>query len=156
MGTSSTQDYRRAAPVSRRQFGMTTGVAVFGAGLTGLALMDPPDQSLPTAERSVLMGDPANPISAFYIRPVNGTHPGVITWRKGDVMTEAERAEARDLSAKGYAVLVLDRHTGDALSAANDTHQAMWWLRHQPQVSKAAAIGTPEWALRRLTKLERV
>jgi len=156
MGTNSTQDYSRGQPVSRRQFGMTTSVAVLGTGLVGLALMDQPGKALTTVGQSVLLGDPANPISAFFVRPTTGTHPGVVSWRKGDVMTEAERAEARDLSAKGYAVLVLDRHTGDALSAANDTHQAMWWLRHQQQVSKKAGIGTPEWALLRLEPVRRV
>ena len=155
MGTSSSQNYRRGQPVSRRQFGVTTGATVLGAGVVGLALMDQP-KALATVGQSVMMGDPANPISAFYVRPTTGAHPGVISWRKGDVMTEAELAEARDLSAKGYAVLVLDRHTGDALSAANDTHQAMWWMRHQQQVSKKAAIGTLEWARQRLEPATRV
>lgn len=156
MGTKSTQDFSRGQPVSRRQFGMTTGVTVLGTGLVGLALMDQPAKSLPTVDRAVLMGDPANPISALYVRPTSGTHPGVISWRKGDVMTAAEIAEARDLSAKGYVVLVLDRHTGDELSAANDTHQAMWWLRHQQQVDRKAGIGTPEWARLRLEPAKRV
>lgn len=156
MGTSSSQDYRRGQPVSRRQFGVTTGATVLGAGVVGLALMDPPDQTLTTVGQNVMMGDPANPISAFFSRPTTGAHPGVISWSKGDVISEAERAEARDLSAKGYVVLVLDRHTGGELAAANDTHQAMWWLKHQKQVNGKAGIGTPEWALRRLEPVRRV
>lgn len=156
MGTSSSQDYRRGKPVSRRQFGATTSVAVLGTGLVGLALMDKPGKALTTVGQTVLMGDPASPIPAFYVRPTSGTHPGVLSWRSGDVMTEAERDEARELSAKGYAVLVLDRHSGDAPSVPNDVHQATWWLKHQQQVNRKAGIGTPEWALRRLEPITRV
>lgn len=153
MGTS---DYRRGRPVSRRQFGATTSVAVLGTGLVGLALMDQPGKALTTVGETVLMGDPANPIPAFFVRPTSGTHPGVLTWRSGDVMTEAERDEARELSAKGYAVLVLDRHSGDARSVPNDVHQATWWLKHQQQVNRQAGIGTPEWALLRLEPVRRI
>lgn len=153
MGTS---DYRRGKPVSRRQFGTTTTVAVLGTGLVGLALMDQTGKALTTVGETVLMGDPASPVAAFYVRPTSGAHPGVVSWRKGDVMTEAERDEARELSAKGYAVLVLDRQSGDARWVANDVHQATWWLKHQQSVNMKVGIGTPEWALRRLEPATRV
>jgi hypothetical protein len=155
MVTRSTPDYRSARPVSRRQFGMTTGAAVVGAGLVGMALMDQP-KALTTVGNPVQLGDPASPITAFFVRPTGGAYPGVLTWRSGDVMTEDERDEARELSEKGYAVLVLDRKGGSAQAAANDVHQATWWLKQQQQVDKLAGIGTPEWALLRLEPVKRV
>jgi len=79
MGTKSVQDFSKGQPVSRRQFGMTTNVAVLGTGLVGLALMEQPGKELTTTGQTVLVGDPASPISAFYVRPTTGTHPGVVT-----------------------------------------------------------------------------
>lgn len=156
MSYRATPGYRSGKPVSRRQFGTTTSVAVLGTGIVGLALLDKPRSSHTIVGETVSMGDPANPVTGFFVRPERGNYPGVMTWRSGEVMTEAERGEARDLSAKGYAVLVIDRHAGDARSATSDAHLANWWLRQQAQVNKAVGVGTPEWALARLEPAKRV
>jgi hypothetical protein len=155
MGYSSTSDSRLRRPVSRRQFGSTTTLAVLGTGVVGLALLDKPRSTYTTSGVNVSMGDPANPISAFFVRPVTGKHPAVVTWRSGQVMTEAERIEARELSEKGYAVLLIDHYAGDARSAVNDVHQATWWLKHQPEVNAKTGIGTLDWALLRLEPVTR-
>lgn len=149
-------DLRRGRPVSRRQFSLTTSVAVLGSGAVGLALLDKPRSEHTTVSQTVMMGDPSNPVPAFFVRPDKGKHPGVVTWRKGEVMTEEERAEARDLSAKGYAVLVIDHFSGDAKSAPYDAVLAMWWLKQQQQVNMKAGVGTPEWAIQRLEPRVRV
>lgn len=135
---------------------MTAGVAVLGTGLVGMALLDRPRTVLTTVSETVLMGNPANPIPAFYVRPVSGKHPGVVIWRTAEAMTDAERDKARDLSEKGYAVLVIDHHRGDAPSIPSDAYFATSWLGQQQQVNTKAGIGTPEWALRRLGPVIRV
>ncbi len=152
----STSSNRSGKPVSRRQFGMTTGVAVLGTGLVGMALLDRPRTTLTTVSEAVSMGNPSNPTPAFFVRPVSGKHPGVVFWRADEVMTEAERDKARQLSEKGYAVLVIDRHSGDARSAPSDTYFATAWLEQHQQVNRKIGIGTPEWALRRLEPVIRV
>lgn len=157
MNYNSRAESRLRKPVSRRQFGAaTTTVAMLGTGVVGLALLDKPGSTYATAGVDVQMGDPANPISAFFVRPLSGKHPGVVFWRSGQVMTDAERSEARELSEKGYAVLLIDHFAGDARVAANDVLQATWWLKHQPEVNAKKGIGTLDWALRRLEPATRV
>lgn len=156
MTDRSTPEFRRGRPVSRRQFSLTTSVAVLGSGAVGLALLDRPRSEHTTVSQTVMLGDPANPTRAFFVRPEKGMHPGVVSWRKGESMTEDERAKARDLSAKGYAVLVIDHGSGEAASASYDAVLATWWLRQQKQVNVLKGIGTPEWALARLEPRVRV
>ena len=156
MSNRENPGYRSGRPVSRRQFGATTSMAVLGTGIVGLALLDKPRGTHTIVGETVAMGDPTNPITGFYVRPESGKHPGVMTWHSGEVMTESERDEARDLSAKGYAVLVIDRHAGDARSVTGDAHLGNWWLRQQAQVNTAVGVGTPEWAISRLEPAKRV
>jgi hypothetical protein len=152
----SSPDPRRGRLVSRRQFSLTTGVAVLGSGAVGLALLDKPRAAHTTIGSTVLMGDPANPTPAYFVRPEKGRHPGVVFWRKGETMTEDERAEARDLSEKGYAVLVIDHSAGNGRTVPYDAVLATWWLKQQQQVNARAGIGTPEWAKARLEPRVRV
>lgn len=149
-------DLRRGRPVSRRQFSLTTSIAVLGSGAVGLALLDKPRASHAVVGQRVLIGDPANPTPAYFVRPEKGKHPAVVSWRKGETMTEDERAEARDLSEKGYAVLVIDHGSGDARSAPYDAVLATWWLKQQQQVNMREGVGTPEWAKARLERQIRV
>ncbi len=155
MANRSTSRRRTGTTVSRRQFGATAGIAVIGTGILGMALLDKPRGTLATVGQPVSMGDPANPTMGYFVRPQSGKHPGVVSWRSGDTMTEADRDEARELAAKGYAVLVIDRSSGDARSVPNDARVATWWLKHQ-QVNMKAGIGTPKWALNRLEPVRRV
>jgi hypothetical protein len=146
---------RSGTPVSRRQFGATAGIAVLGTGIFGMAMLDKPRSTFATVGQPVSMGDPANPTMGYFVRPQSGKHPGVVTWRSGDTMTDTDRDEARELAAKGYAVLVVDRSSGDARWIPNDTNVALWWLKHQP-VNLKVGIGTPKWALNRLKLARRV
>lgn len=156
MANRSTSRRRTGKPVSRRQFGATAGIAVLGTGIFGMAMLDKPRGSHATVGQPVAMGDPANPTMGYFVRPQSGKHPGVVTWRSGDTMTEADRDEARELSAKGYAVVVIDRSSGDAASAFGDTRNATWFLKNQQQVNTDIGIGTPKWAEWRLEPGRRV
>jgi hypothetical protein len=156
MANRSTSRRRAGQTVSRRQFGATAGIAVIGTGLVGMGLLDKPRGTFATIGQPVAMGDPANPTMGYFVRPQSGKHPGVVTWRSGEAMTEADRDAARELSAKGYAVVVIDRGSGDAASAFGDTRNATWFLKNQQQVNMDIGIGTPKWAEYRLEPVRRV
>lgn len=156
MGYRSKPAKRSGAPVSRRQFGAASGLAVVGTGLVGMALLNEPGKTLATFGEMVSMGNSANPTKAFFVRPESGKHPGVVSWRESETMTESEQDKARELAAKGYAVLVVDRHSGDAPAVQSDAFLATWWLKQQQQVNLKEGIGTPDWALRRLEPVRRV
>jgi hypothetical protein len=156
MANRSTSRRRTGNSVSRRQFGATAGIAVLGTGMLGMALLDKPRGTHATIGQPVAMGDPANPTMGYFVRPQSGKHPGVVTWRSGDAMTESDRDAARELSAKGYAVMVIDRSSGDAGAVFGDARNTLWFLKNEQQVNMDIGIGTPEWAERRLEPRGRV
>ena len=100
--------------LSRRQFGAVTGVAAVAAATPGVAQAANSAATADLVEKSVSVSRANGAVAGYFIQPAKGMHPAVISWRKDTALGEGSRNMARRLAKQGYAVLVLDRDSGDA------------------------------------------
>jgi carboxymethylenebutenolidase len=93
---------RRAADVSRRQFGaMSLG--------TGLAMMLPRlADAADVTESEVDIKTPDGTADAYFVHPSSGRHPGVLIWPDIFGLRPAFRQMGKRLAESGYAVLVIN------------------------------------------------
>ena len=134
---------------SRRQFGTVAGVAAVAAGTPGVAMAAGSANVAEVTERTVSLSTPTGSVSAYFVHPAKGEHPGVVAWRGETGINVASRNDARRLAKQGYSVLVLDRDSADAAPIESDALGAVAWMETQPNVDEKR-IGTPEWAKMRL------
>ncbi|QUL37585.1 dienelactone hydrolase family protein [Erythrobacter sp. JK5] len=146
MSDSENQQGGKAQSLSRRQFGAITGAAAVAAGTPGIAQAAGFTGPARFTEKTVSLATGNGPVGAYFIHPADGAHPAVLTWPGDTGLGEGSRATARRLAHKGYAVLVLDRESGDAEAVPGDAEAALKWLESQPQIDAERGIGTPDWA----------
>ncbi|QIG80392.1 dienelactone hydrolase family protein [Stakelama tenebrarum] len=123
------------------------------------------------AEAMVSLHTPDGMMDAFYVRPVGGEYPAVITWPDIAGLREAFKLMARRLAAQGHAVLVVNPYyrSGPAPQFADfaefladkgfetvtpwreqltadaimrDARAIVRWLDNQADVDTARGIGT--------------
>ncbi|MDJ0642406.1 MAG: hypothetical protein QNJ15_06295 [Erythrobacter sp.] len=149
MNEKAIQESGSDRALSRRQFGAVTGVAAVAAATPGVAHAAGSAGIADLVEKSVSVSRANGVVAGFFIQPAKGRHPAVISWRKGEALGQGSRNMARRLAKQGYAVLVLDRDSGNADAIEGDADAALKWLEAHPQVDEKR-IGTPEWAVHRL------
>lgn len=156
---------RRAADVSRRQFGalaMGTGVSMMVPALASAGDLTEADVEIKTADGVA---------DAYFVHPASGKHPAVLIWPDIFGLRPAFREMGRRLAGSGYAVLVInpfyrtrkaptapenpdfdDPATRDLLmgmagatnadTAATDAKAFIPWLDAQPAVDTKKKIAT--------------
>ncbi|MEM8724123.1 MAG: hypothetical protein AAGE86_01240 [Pseudomonadota bacterium] len=149
MSDKAIQESSANKALSRRQFGAITGAAAVAAGTPGIAHAASPAASAKLTERSVSVARANGTVGGYFIHPSKGANPAVLSWRDSGALGEGTRNAARRLAKQGYAVLVLDRDSGDASSIEGDADAAVKWLEAQPHIDEKR-IGTPEWAAQRI------
>ncbi|MEM7780732.1 MAG: dienelactone hydrolase family protein [Pseudomonadota bacterium] len=108
------KDVRRAR-LGRREFGVLAGGAALAAcapGSGGEGTEDAAD-TLGTSENAVSFATEAGTMDAFFVHPVEGSHPAIIIWPDIASIRESKRNIARRLAGQGYAVLVLNPYYRD-------------------------------------------
>jgi len=166
---------RRAAPfdwaVNRRQFTLAAMGALAACGSRPAG-----DGGRALAEERVRLVTPDGTMDAFYVHPVRGKHPAIVTWPDIGGLREAYRVMARRLAGQGYAVFVIDTYyreapaprfrdfaefaaqDGFARSApwrekltadaiARDARAAIAWLDRRREVDTGRGIGTHGYCL---------
>jgi carboxymethylenebutenolidase len=170
------QSWARDA-VSRRQFGVLAGAAAVaacaptdaGGREAGTAVLD-------VTENAVTFDTPDGTMDAFFVRPAQGAHTGIMFWPDIAGLREAKRNMARRLAGKGYSVLVLNpyyrdvageqfadfaafiqgggfqkvgpwRSKLDAEAIGRDAGAVVGWLDSQPSVDTARGIGTQGYCM---------
>lgn len=149
MSDKAIQENSVKKALSRRQFGAITGAAAVAAGTPGIAQAANSAASAKITERTVSVARANGTVGGYFIHPAKGANPAVLSWRDGGALGEGTRNAARRLAKQGYAVLVLDRDSGDAGAIEGDADAAVKWLEAQPHIDEKR-IGTPEWAAQRI------
>lgn len=92
--------------LNRRQF------TALGAGmaLLGCSKSVQGDGGSQVSERMVSITMPDGVADAFFVRPADGAHPGVVMWPDIAGLRESFKIMARTLAAEGYAVLVVNQY----------------------------------------------
>lgn len=161
---------RRAADVTRRQFGAMALGAGFMAVLPRLA------NAAETSGAEVTIKTPDGTADAYFVHPVHGKHPGVLIWPDIFGLRPAFKNMATRLAESGYSVLVInpfyrtrkaptapehpdfnDPPTRDALmalagslspaTAATDAKAFVAFLDSQPAVDKKRKLGTTGYCM---------
>jgi carboxymethylenebutenolidase len=164
------QYQRRAATVSRRQFG---GLAV-GAGL--VSMVPAGAYAAETTGADVEIKTPDGTCDAYFAHPAKGRHPAVLIWPDIFGLRPAFKQMADRLAGSGYAVLVInpfyriqkaptspehpdfnDPATRNKLvgqmgtltvaTAATDAAAFLPWLDQQPSVDKKRKVGTTGYCM---------
>lgn len=99
---------RMGSKVSRRQFG---AVGLAGGAAASLAACTSMGNDPATAPGSLSQGReifdaPGGQMDGYFVRPSEGSWPGVILWPDIAGLREAKREMARRLAAQGYSVFV--------------------------------------------------
>ena len=161
---------RRAADVSRRQFG------ALAVG-SGLAMMLPPlANAADLADADVEIKTPDGSADAYFVHPKQGKHAAVLMWPDIYGLRPAFKEMARRLAQSGYSVLVMnpfyrikkaptapehpnfdDPATRDALmglmhsltpiTAMTDAKAFVTWLDAQPAVDRKKKMGTTGYCM---------
>jgi carboxymethylenebutenolidase len=93
---------RRAADLTRRQFGaMALGVGL-AAALPGLV------NAAETSGADIDIKTPDGTADAYFVHPTRGKHPGVLIWPDIFGLRPAFKEMATRLAASGYSVLVIN------------------------------------------------
>jgi carboxymethylenebutenolidase len=95
-------EFARRAALTRRQF----GVLALGASLA--AVLPRSALAAETVGADVSIKTPDGVADAYFVHPVNGTHPGVLMWPDIFGLRPAFRSMAAHLAESGYAVLVVN------------------------------------------------
>ncbi len=161
---------RRAADVTRRQFGAMALGAGFMAVLPRLA------NAAETSGAEGTIKTPDGTADAYFVHPVHGKHPGVLIWPDIFGLRPAFKNMATRLAESGYSVLVInpfyrtrkaptapehpdfnDPPTRDALmalagslspvTAATDAKAFVAFLDSQPAVDKKRKLGTTGYCM---------
>jgi len=161
---------RRAADVTRRQF----GAMALGAGL--MAALPRLADAVETSGADVSIETPDGTADAYFVHPATGKHPGVLIWPDIFGLRPAFKTMATRLAESGYSVLVInpfyrtrkaptapehpdfnDPPTRDALmalagslnptTAATDAKAFVGFLDSQPAVDKQRKIGTTGYCM---------
>ncbi len=161
---------RRAADVTRRQF----GAMALGAGF--LAVLPRLANAAETSGAEVTIKTPDGTADAYFVHPVHGKHPGVLIWPDIFGLRPAFKNMATRLAESGYSVLVInpfyrtrtaptapehpdfnDPPTRDALmalagslspaTAATDAKAFVAFLDSQPAVDKKRKLGTTGYCM---------
>ncbi|WP_298470105.1 hypothetical protein [uncultured Erythrobacter sp.] len=149
MSDKAIQESGAKKALSRRQFGAITGAVAVAAGTPGIAQAANSTASAQLKEKTVSVARASGAVNGYFIHPSKGANPAVLSWRDGGALAESSRNAARRLAKQGYAVLVLDRDSGDAGAIEGDADAAVKWLEAQPHIDEKR-IGTPEWAEQRI------
>lgn len=96
------QTQRRAAAVSRREFGALT----LGAGL--LSLVPAGAYAADTTGADVTITTPDGICDAYFVHPAKGKHPAVLIWPDIFGLRPAFKDMATRLAGSGYSVLVIN------------------------------------------------
>lgn len=92
----------RGGQLNRRQFGKLTAAASFAGLLPTLA------NAKDVSESEVSIETPDGMTDAYYVRPSEGKHPGILIWPDILGLRPAFRAMAKRLAEAGYSVLVVN------------------------------------------------
>jgi carboxymethylenebutenolidase len=95
-------EFARRAALTRRQF----GAMAVGASLA--ALLPRAAHAMETAGAALDIRTPDGVADAYFVHPVNGTHPAVLMWPDIFGLRPAFKAMATRLAESGYAVLVFN------------------------------------------------
>lgn len=107
-------------------------------------------------EDDVAFETPDGTIDAFFVRPVAGAHPAILTWPDIAGLREAFKVMARRLAEQGYAVLVVNPYYRSrpapqfadfADFRANDGFQAVapWREAFSPDAIRSDAAAAIAW-----------
>lgn len=92
--------------LNRRQFtALGAGIALLGCSRSVQG-----DGGSQVSERMVSITMPDGVADAFFVRPADGAHPGVVMWPDIAGLRESFKIMARTLAAEGYAVLVVNQY----------------------------------------------
>lgn len=92
--------------LNRRQFtALGAGIALLGCSKSVQG-----DGGSQVSERMVSITMPDGVADAFFVRPADGAHPGVVMWPDIAGLRESFKIMARTLAAEGYAVLVVNQY----------------------------------------------
>lgn len=123
------------------------------------------------AEDTVSFETPDGMMDAFFVRPVSGSHPAILTWPDIAGLREAFRVMARRLAGQGHAVLVVNPYyrngpapqfedfagfrAGNGFEAVRpwrealtpqaimrDARAAIGWLDERSEVDTSRGVGT--------------
>lgn len=93
---------QRGGRLNRRQFGKLTAAASFAALLPSVA------NAKDVSESDVKIETPDGITDAYYVRPAEGKHPGILIWPDILGLRPAFRAMGKRLAEAGYSVLVVN------------------------------------------------
>ncbi|WEK45762.1 MAG: dienelactone hydrolase family protein [Candidatus Andeanibacterium colombiense] len=167
--------------LSRREFAAITAVSMttLAAGTPVFAQDGPsaaPAGGVPTSEAAVKVKTPDGTMDAFFVYPSTGKHPAIIMWPDIAGLRDAYKVMARDLAAKGYAVLAVNQYYRSAPAPvmntisdffqpggrdklapmmqkitnpgiASDAKALVAWVDAQPQVDTAKKIGVEGYCM---------
>lgn len=99
----------RRKGLSRREFAaMGSAVALGACAQTSTGMGGKEGEEL--AEDMVRITTEDGIADAFFVRPVDGAHPGIVFWPDIAGLRDAKKIMARRLAADGYAVLVVNQY----------------------------------------------
>ena len=140
--TLSAEDAALAAKgLSRRQFTALGAAAAIAACSGGDGEAKP---SIALTEGTVQVTTPDGSADAFFVRPEQGVHPGVVLWPDIAGLRDAFKVLARRLASSGYAVLAVNPYYRSAPAPLLASFAEWRTPAGQAKMAPAIAQITPE------------
>lgn len=130
----------RGRGVNRREFTAMGAVAT----LIACTPMDDADAAGRLTEQTVIFDAAGGKMDAFFARPVDGKHPGIIVWPDIAGLRDSFMSMSRRLAGEGYSVLVLNPYFQDQEAPQFDDFDAWREQGGMEKVGPWRAKLTPE------------
>lgn len=129
-----------AGGLNRRQFA-ALGASAALAGCAGSIAAEPGSS---VREKMVSITTADGVCDAFFVHPGKGAHPGIVMWPDIAGLREVKKIMARNLAARGYAVLVVNQYYRSGPAPVMRSFSEYRTPEGQAKIAPMRALLTPD------------